>query len=175
MEQAVQVLNLLVEDVGVRACHRLTGVSKSCILAILEVAGTKCARLLDRKIVGVAAEQIQIDEIWSYVHSKQINAKEPEHGDAYTFLAIDRYSKLIVSHYVGKRDERGASAIMRDLRKRVATHCQITTDGFLPYIQATYSHFGTKVDFAQLTKQYGQRQNMAIVSADGQNQPGRVE
>ncbi len=50
LDKAVQVLNLMVEGVGVRACQRLTGVSKSCILAILETASAKCARLLDRKV-----------------------------------------------------------------------------------------------------------------------------
>ncbi len=156
MDKALQVLHLLVEGVGIRACERLTGINKKTVLAILEVAGRKCARLLDRKVRDVSVEFVQLDELWSFVNAKQINAKHPEHGDAYTFLAIDRKSKLIISHFVGKRDAFGAYSVMASLHKRIATHCQITTDGFAAYIPAVFSHFRSRVDFAQLIKQYGQ-------------------
>src|SRR5688572_25625627 len=69
-EKAVQVLNLLVEGVGIRACERLTGVNKNTVLAILETAGRKCARLLNSKIKDLSVEFVQVDEIWSFVHSK---------------------------------------------------------------------------------------------------------
>src|SRR5258705_336 len=49
-EKAYQVVHLLAEGPGVRACERLTGLNRRTILGILETTGRKCARLLDAKI-----------------------------------------------------------------------------------------------------------------------------
>ncbi len=106
-EKAFQVINLLAEGFcfGVRACERLTQLNRRTILGVLETAGQKCARLLDTKIRDVVVESVQADEIFAFVYCKQYNnlLKDPEKGEQYTFLAIDRGSKLILSHYVGKR------------------------------------------------------------------------
>ena len=45
-DKAVQIVGMLVEGVGVRAIERLTGVHRDTVLAVLEVAGEKCARLM---------------------------------------------------------------------------------------------------------------------------------
>ena len=114
LDRAALIIHLLVEGTGIRACQRLSGVSKSCILAILETAGQKCAKLPERKVKDLSVEYVQADEIWSYNFCKQINAKDPEHGDVYTFLAVDRKSKLIIAYHVGKRDTAGAYALLGD-------------------------------------------------------------
>jgi hypothetical protein len=43
---------------------------------------------------------------------------------------------------------------MDDLVLRLANRCQITTDGFTPYIDAVEWAFGAGVDYAQLVKVY---------------------
>lgn len=42
-----------------------------------------------------------------------------------------------------------------DLRQRVATRMQLTTDGHAPYLAAVEDAFGADIDFAQLVKLYG--------------------
>jgi len=44
----------------------------------------------------------------------------------------------------------------QDVRKRVKSGCQLTTDGFIPYLPAVNAAFGQDVHFAQQTKVYAQ-------------------
>ena len=157
-EKAVQILNLLVEGVGINAASRLAGVHKKTVLSILSLAGERCERIMDEKIRNVTVEQVQADEIWSFVHCKQKNVREGrddrEIGDQYTWVAIDRDSKLVLSYIVGKRSALNALSLMTDLCGRLANRTQLTTDGFAPYVGAVEDAFGADIDFAQLIKIY---------------------
>ena len=44
---------------------------------------------------------------------------------------------------------------MTHLADRIPGRVQLTTDGFLPYLEAVEGVFGADVDFAQLVKLYG--------------------
>jgi hypothetical protein len=44
---------------------------------------------------------------------------------------------------------------MHDLKSRLATRVQLTTDGHKPYLTAVEDAFGSDIDFAQLVKIYG--------------------
>ncbi len=103
-KQACQVVHLLCEGMGIRACERLTGFNRRTILSILETAGEKCARLLDAKIRNVKSDFMQVDELLSFVRKKQQNAGGDETcGNFYTHLSVCRDSKLIVNFQVSKR------------------------------------------------------------------------
>jgi hypothetical protein len=45
---------------------------------------------------------------------------------------------------------------MDDLRSRVTTRMQLTTDGHAAYLSAVEEAFGADIDFAQLVKLYGE-------------------
>lgn len=94
--------------------------------------------------------------MFSFVYCKQYNniTKDPERGEQYTFLAVDRASKLILPHYVGKRDGHSTDAFINDLRKRIKGRTQITTDGLQAYVAAMIESFYGNVDFAQQIKTY---------------------
>jgi transposase-like protein/IS1 family transposase len=159
MEKVVQTVHLLCEGMGIRAIERFTGLSRETVLNILEMAGQKAAALLDQQIRDVEVESVQCDEIFSFVGCKEFNneLKDPEIGSQYTFLAIDRKSKLIMSHFIGKRDRECADAFMADLRKRVKGRIQLTTDGWAGYLSSVYNAFGANVDFARQAKTYKDR------------------
>lgn len=166
LEKAAQVVSLLVEGMSVRAAARITGVNRNTILSLLLTVGENCRQVLDRRIRGARPRFVQADELWSFVHTKQarVRAGDPkEWGDAYTFLALDAESKLILSYYVGKRDGESALAFVLGLTSRIEANwrCQITTDGFKPYIGAIEEYFGADVDFAQLVKIYGRAEESA--------------
>lgn len=139
--------------------------------------GNACVRFLDSRVKNVAAKKVQVDEIWTYVFKKQARITLEESisgiGDQYVFVGIDAETKLVISHLVGKRDGASAYYFMRDLRDRLATRVQLTTDGFKPYINAVEDTFGTDVDYAQLIKIYGQPQSSAA-SARNWYEPVRV-
>ena len=79
----------------------------------------------DANVRDVEAKRVQVDEIWSFVYSKQKNVATakaaPEgDGDTWTWTAIDADSKLILSYLIGGRDSEYAIAFMDDLRSRLA-------------------------------------------------------
>ena len=159
-KQAVQVVHLLCEGMGVRAIERFTRLNRRTVLGILETAGEKATRLLDTQIRNLEIESVQCDEVFAFVGCKEFNnaLEDPELGSQYTFLAVDRKSKLIVSHHIGKeRSRENAEILMGDLRSRLKSRTQITTDGLYGYVGAVYNTFGADVDFAQQAKTYADR------------------
>jgi IS1 family transposase len=156
-----QILHLLVEGNSLRSTSRIADVSLNTATKLLIDAGKACAAHHDRHVRGVAANRVQCDEIWSFIGVKAKNrakskrAIDPTAGDVWTWTAIESETKLIISYLVGGRDAEYAMALMDDLRQRVTTRMQLTTDGHAPYLAAVEESFGSDIDFATLVKQYG--------------------
>jgi IS1 family transposase len=155
-EKAAQVVNLLIEGVGIRAISRLTGLHQETVLNVLATAGEHCAKLLDERVRNVQLRFVQIDELWAFVWCKERHNRTKDYyrGDQYLFLGIDAESKLIISHTIGKRDSGQALDLIEDLSERIQGRLQVTTDGFEPYRTVMPLRLGDRVDFAQLIKQY---------------------
>jgi IS1 family transposase len=69
----------------------------------------------DENVIGVRANLVQCDEIWSFTYAKQKNvarakAAPTEAGDTWTWTALDSETKLVVSYRVGGRDSEYAMA-----------------------------------------------------------------
>ena len=158
IEKATQVIHLLVEGMSVRAASRFTGVDKNTILSLLLTVGKKCRQIFHTRVREVMPRYVELDELWCFVHTKEkrLRQDDPEEwGDAYTWIALDAETKLIISYLVAKRDGPSALEFISDLYQRVTGRIQITSDGFKPYIGAIEEYFGADVDFAQLIKVYG--------------------
>jgi transposase-like protein len=96
-ETVCRILHCLVEGNSVRGTARLCDVEKRTVLNILKMAGENCERLLRDKIRGVKVDQLQADEIWTFVKVKQGHLR-PNHderitGDAYGLKASVHISK----------------------------------------------------------------------------------
>lgn len=160
IEKASQVLQLLLEGCSVSSTERITGIHHTTILSLLALIGGKCERLLDSRIRNVPVEDVECDEIWGFVFKKEqhkwlreINRKDI--GDAYTFVAIERNSKLVVTHHLGRRDKSSTEAFIGKLRRATSDkRFQISTDGFGPYINAIDYALIDRCDYAQLVKVY---------------------
>jgi IS1 family transposase/lambda repressor-like predicted transcriptional regulator len=160
-EKRAQILSLLVEGSSMRAISRVTGVSINTVTKLLEDAGEACIALHDEKVRNVKSKRIECDEIWSFNYCKRASlptakAAPADAGDVWTWTAIDRDSKLIVSYLVGGRDAGYATEFMQDVADRVTTRIQLTTDGHRPYLEAVDGAFGLDVDYAMLIKTYGE-------------------
>lgn len=157
-DRKFQVLNALTEGCSIRSIECMTGIHRDTIMRLGVEVGSKCAQLLDKKLVNLEIGVAEIDEIWCYVGKKQKHVRPSddvrEVGDQYVFVAMDATTKLIPSFVVGKRNGQNALELMRDLQFRVNNRPQITTDGYRPYIEAVERSFGRGVDFAQLVKIY---------------------
>ena len=164
MDKAVQCLQLLIEGCSVRSTERITGVHRDTILDLLVLAGEKCERLLDEKLRNLTVRDVQCDEMWGYVGMKEKTKKEyglaeSTLGDAYTFVAIERRTKLVIAWHLGRRTARDTVEFTEKIYKAVegtTNRFQLTTDGFNAYPDAVAYSLGTRVDFSQLVKIYAQ-------------------
>jgi IS1 family transposase len=79
---------------------------------------------------------------------------DPFVGDAYTFVGIERNTKLVLAWHLGGRDVQSTEAFTEKLDHATSGHFQLTTDGFQLYPQAVSYSLGVRVDYAQLIKVY---------------------
>lgn len=154
------IIRLLVEGTSIRATSRIADVSKNTVTKLLEDAGKVCAIYHDENVRGVEAKHVQADEIWSFCYAKAKNvegakAAPADAGDIWTWTAMDRDSKLMISYTIGDRSGATAREFMFDLASRLATRIQLTTDGHGAYLKAVTDAFSGDVDYAMLIKQYG--------------------
>lgn len=159
-EKRIQILNMLCEGSSMRAISRVCDVSINTVTKILVDAGKACAGFHDKTVRKVNAKHVQCDEIWSFCYAKDKNvaaAKEAPGGagSLWTWVGLDVESKLIVSCLVGGRDAAYALEFMEDLKSRLSTRVQLSTDGHKPYLVAVEAAFGSEIDYAQLVKVYG--------------------
>ena len=161
-EKAVLALQLLIEGNSIRSTMRISGVDGNTIMKMLVLSGERCEKLMGRLIVNVPVKDVQCDEIWGYVAKKEghklpMEANDDSIGDAYCFVAIERYSKLVLNFALGRRSQATTDAFIEGLRHATSRQrFQISTDGFQPYVSAITTTLSDRCDFAQLIKVYTQ-------------------
>jgi IS1 family transposase len=161
LQTRVQILSMLCEGSSMRSISRIADVSINTVSKLLVDAGTACAAFHDEKVRDVKARRVQCDEIWAFCYAKAkhvatAKAAPAGAGDVWTWTGICTESKMIVSWLVGGRDSGYAIEFMDDLRSRLASRVQLTTDGHKSYLEAVEGAFGGDVDYAQLVKLYGE-------------------
>lgn len=157
----LDILHMLCEDSSMRATARIKDVSLNTVAKLLVDAGRACAMFHDATVRNVKATCIQCDELWAFCYAKQKTvpyAKKPVEGagDVWTWTAIEAETKLLVSWLIGNRDGDTAAVFIQDLKTRLASRVQLTTDGHKAYLQAVEDAFGADIDYAMLIKLYGQ-------------------
>ncbi len=159
-EKRAQALQMMAEGISLRAMTRLTGISRTTLIKLLEDAGQAFFEYQNRTLVNLPCKRVQVDEAWAFCYAKQKNVPTakaaPEGaGDIWTWVGLDADSKLVVSWYVGGRDSESAMIFMDDLAPRLASRVQLTSDGHKPYLEAIEGAFGGDIDYAMLVKVYG--------------------
>ena len=159
-EKRAQALQMMAEGISLRAMTRLTGISRTTLIKLLEDAGQAFSEYQDRVLVNLPCKRIQVDEAWAFCYAKQKNVPTakaaPEGaGDIWTWVGLDADTKLVASWYVGERNSEAAATFIDDLASRLASRVQLTSDGHRPYLEAVEGAFGGDVDYAQLVKLYG--------------------
>jgi IS1 family transposase len=156
-EQRARIVGCLTEGSSIRATVRLTGAAKNTITKLLLDLGSASSDYQDRTLRNLTCQRVQVDEIWSFVGCKKKNV-QPEHnddwGDAWTFVCIDADTKLVPSWFVGQRNADDAYTVLNDLRGRLATRMQLSTDGHQMYLSATADTFGPDQDYAMVVKEF---------------------
>lgn len=158
-EKAVLATRLLLEGNSIRSTERCTGLDRGTIATMLLRAGERCEKLLAEKIVNLQVRDVEADEMWGFVGMKEkVRANRyPDAdalGDAYTYVAMERNSKLILAWHLGKRNRQETLQFIVKLRRATEGKFQLTTDGWTAYPDAVERVFGTDIHFAQLIKVY---------------------
>jgi IS1 family transposase len=193
-EKRTQILSLLVEGNSVRGTARLVKSQHRTVLRYLVEAGEKARQFLHRQLRDLHVKHIQVDECWTFIGKKErrLTAEDrmnPELGDQYLFMAMDRDSKLICTYAIGKRDGYTTERFIDDLARRMVlpqyTHDPgmrptISTDGFPPYAHCVPASFGASVNYGQVIKNYAEGQQEGrygpprIVSVDRRPLAGEI-
>jgi len=159
-EKRAQALQMMAEGISLRAMTRLTGISRTTLIKLLEDAGQAFSEYQDRVLVNLPCKRVQVDEAWAFCYAKQKNVPTakaaPEGaGDIWTWVGLCSDTKLVVSFHVGGRNGEAASTFIDDLAPRFASRIQLTSDGHRPYLEAIEGAFGAGIDYAMLVKIYG--------------------
>jgi IS1 family transposase len=191
MERAEMVLRLLLEGNSVSSVERAMDVHHATILKLLVLAGEKCERIMSEKVRNVPVRDVECDEVWGFIGKKQKRVRPEDDqnlGDCYTFVAIERHSKLVLNIAIGKRDQSTTDVFIEGIRHATAhSQFQVTTDGFAPYRSAITTTLHDRLTgFAQLIKVYRSSQegearyspaevaSVEVVPVAGQPDPDRI-
>ena len=158
-ERQTQIIHALCEGASVNATARQTGASKVTILKLLADIGEACLAYQRATLVNLPCRQLQVDEVWSFIHCKESRVPRDEKGcgkgDCWIWVALDAETKLVPCWHIGTRDADAAAYFMEDLASRLAHRVQITSDGHRAYLSAVEGAFGWNgVDYAMLVKLY---------------------
>jgi IS1 family transposase len=160
-ETVCRILHCLVEGNSVRGTARLCGVEKRTVLNMLKLAGENCERLLMEKIRGVRVQDcLELDEIWTYVgcHQKRLTPERVQRGmvgDAYTFICLERSTKLVMAWHLGKRDRVNTEDFVSKMRWATAPgRFDVSTDGFQPYETAIDAGLYDRANHAAVVKMF---------------------
>ncbi len=159
LDVQTRLIGALVEGCSIRSVERMTGVHRDTIMRLGVRVGEGCKSMLDERMRGLTCREVEVDELWCYVQKKQrfVQAFDPNRdriGDTWTFVAIDRNTKLIPAFRVGKRTTNNAVAFMNDLASRLDNRCQLSSDGMKAYLEACDAAFKGEVDYGQIVKSY---------------------
>lgn len=159
-QERARIISCLAEGCSLLSTVRLTCHSRKGVASVLVGAGTACAKYHDKIMRNLTCKLIQVDEVWQWVYCKQANIPKELKGiygvgDTWTWIALDADTKLIPSWHVGKRGLDDATTFLNDLKERLASRVQLTSDGHRAYLQAVEETFGTEIDYAMLIKLYG--------------------
>lgn len=162
-EKQAQIIAALVEGNSIRATARMMNVSKDTVVKLQVEAGYASADYQDKTLVNLTCKRVQCDEIWAFCYAKQKNVPAEKKGkfgfgDVWTWVAIDADTKLIPSFTVGNRDALTARHLIEDLKGRLKSRIQLTTDGLKVYADAVENSFGSEIDYAMLVKTYESNQ-----------------
>jgi IS1 family transposase len=130
---------------------------------------------MDRKIRNLDVRDVEMDEIWGFVQKKEGHKLASEKdmdeiGTAYCFVGMERNTKLILAHHLGKRDANSTDKFVHKLANATShRRYQLTSDGFPPYTTAVKIFLPGRVHFAQLVKVYG-----ASSEGEGRYSPAEV-
>jgi len=164
LERKVRVIKALVDGNSIRATCRITDTAKGPVIRLVRDVGKVCAEYPDNNLRNLSCQRIECDDIWSFCYAKAKNVPRDKqnqfgYGDVWTFVALDSDTKLVLSWLVGLRELECAYEFAKDIKERLSSRVQLTTDGHRMYYEAVRNAFDNDIDYTMLVKYYGNAQD----------------
>ena len=80
LKKVISVLEHLAEGCGIRKIGRLVGVSKDTVSRLHKIAGPYAKALHDELVRGLAIDEVQFDEKWSFVGGERETSQQTGEG-----------------------------------------------------------------------------------------------
>ena len=87
-------------------------------------------------------------------------------GDSWTYICIERNTKLVLAHHVGRRDQIDTERFLAKVRRSIdqGTRVHVSTDGWAAYRYGVPFALGSNIDYGMLIKQYASTQEVTRYS-----------
>ncbi len=153
-DKIISILDHVRDGCGTRSTSRLVKVDKNTVTRYILKSGMHAIKMHNFLIpVSPQTKEVQLDEKWSFVKSKNELISETEDnlnqktGQNWDHVAIDAESRLILSIVPGKRTSENCEILVNDLNKRTGarTDMLITSDDYAPYTTAIKNAYGEKI------------------------------
>jgi IS1 family transposase/transposase-like protein len=176
LDDAARAIEMLCEGMSIRTVCRLTGLNKQTVIRLVVRAGRGVAELCERMISDLTVAEVEVDEVWGFCYCKKMTAKRRDWGsqvgDIYTYLAIDRNSKLVLAHGFGKRDSETLGYFLQKLKKAAPSIGQLSTDGWHMFPGMVDLLWGGQINYGQIVKIiHGDR----VTNAASRYSPGQIK
>ena len=141
----------LAEGNSVRSAARIVEVDKDTICNWLDRAAQHSRLVMLYLWQNLHITECQLDELWSFVHTKQRNLAagkimKESYGDAWVWLAFTPQWRLVLSFVVGKRNQASADLLLKRVKHVTDEHIPFFTSDQLPeYKRALLSAYGKMV------------------------------
>jgi len=141
-------IRALAEGNSLQSTARIVQVDKDTACAWLDRAAQHCRRVMLYLWQGLHVTECQLDELWSFVHTKEANlsgAKQSctSYGDAWIWIAFAPAYRLVVAFAVGERTQESANLLLeRVVHVTDATIPFFTSDQLPEYRTALLHAYG---------------------------------
>jgi IS1 family transposase/transposase-like protein len=138
----------LAEGTSLRATARIVLTDKDTVCAWLDRAARQCRRVMLYLWHDLHVQECQLDELWSFVHTKQANlpgakSYHETYGDAWVWLAFAPEWRLVLAFVIGKRTQTYADQLLARVRQVTDLHIPFfTSDQWPEYEKALLMTYG---------------------------------
>lgn len=142
-------LRALAEGKSLRATARIVEVDSDLVSGWLDRAARQCRAVLLYLWRNLLVTECQLDERWSFVHTKQENLPAAQHyldsyGDTWVWLAFAPVWRLVLGLVAGKRDQASATRLLGQVAHVTDAHVLplFTSDQWPVYPRALLTTYG---------------------------------
>ena len=139
----------LAEGNSLRATGRIVQVDKDTACDWLNRAGQHCRLVMLYFWRDLHVTECQLDELWSFVHTKQehlpcANLDDETYGDAWVWIAFAPAWHLVLAFVIGKRSQESADLLLDQVAFVTDDHIPFfTSDQLAEYPMALLHTYGT--------------------------------